>query len=84
MGLDVDLNCFWAKEGRCRHPRIAGEATAERCGPCVEYRGPLRGFGDVVAAVTKATGVDVAVKAVVGDCNCPQRREMLNQKFPLK
>ena len=81
----MGLNCFWAKNGTCRHPRLAGEATEERCGPCVEYRGPLRGFGDAIAAVTKATGIDAVVKAAVGDdCGCAQRRETLNQKFPLK
>jgi len=81
----MGLNCFWAKDGTCRHPRLAGEATEERCGACVEYRGPLRGFGDAVAAVTKATGIDAIVKATVGDdCGCAKRRETLNQKFPLK
>jgi len=80
----MGLNCFWAKDGTCRHPRLAGEATEERCGPCVEYRGPLRGFGDAVAAVTKATGIDAVVKATVGDCGCNSRKQFLNKKFPLR
>jgi hypothetical protein len=47
-----------------------------------------RGLGDVVAAGTKATGIDKVVKFasnVVGvDCGCGKRQESLNEKFPFK
>jgi len=43
------------------------------------------GLGDSVAKVTKATGVDKAVKFVLGeDCGCDARRKKLNQIFPYK
>ena len=42
-----------------------------------------KGVGDTIAAITKATGIDKAVKAVVGeDCGCKERQERLNQMFP--
>jgi hypothetical protein len=47
---------------------------------------PLRGLGDAVAAVTEATGIAAAVKAVskaLGkDCGCGKRRQALNERFP--
>lgn len=37
-------------------------------------------LGDTIAKVTKATGIDKLVKAVVGnDCGCDERREKLNK-----
>lgn len=42
-----------------------------------------KGLGDTIAKVTKATGIDRVVKAVVGDnCGCDERREKLNRLFP--
>jgi hypothetical protein len=42
-----------------------------------------KGLGDTIAKVTKATGIDRVVKAVVGDdCGCDERREKLNKMFP--
>lgn len=42
-----------------------------------------KGLGDTIAKVTKATGIDRVVKAVVGDdCGCDERREKLNRIFP--
>lgn len=44
-----------------------------------------KGLGDTVAKVTKATGIDKIVKAVVGeDCGCDKRKELLNKWFPYK
>ncbi len=41
-----------------------------------------KGLGDTIAKITKATGIDKAVKAVVGeDCGCDERKEALNKKF---
>lgn len=45
-----------------------------------------KGLGDTVAKVTKVTGIEKAVKAVLGeDCGgCNKRREALNRLFPYK
>jgi len=44
-----------------------------------------KGLGDSIAKVTQATGINKAVKAVVGeDCGCKERQEKLNQLFPYK
>ena len=42
-----------------------------------------KGLGDTVAKVTKATGIDKAVKFIAGDdCGCEERKEKLNKLFP--
>ena len=42
-----------------------------------------KGLGDTVAKVTEATGIDKAVKFVLGqDCGCDERKEKLNEIFP--
>jgi hypothetical protein len=41
-----------------------------------------KGLGDRIASFTKATGIDKAVKAVVKDCGCEERRAKLNAIFP--
>ena len=41
-----------------------------------------KGLGDTVKKVTKATGIDKAVKFVAGeDCGCDERQEKLNKFF---
>ena len=46
-------------------------------------RSKSKGLGDTIAKVTKATGVDKLVHALVGeDCGCDERREKLNKLFP--
>lgn len=41
-----------------------------------------KGLGDTIAKVTKATGIDKAVKFVAGeDCGCSERQEKLNELF---
>jgi hypothetical protein len=41
-----------------------------------------KGLGDTIAKVTKATGIDKAVKFVAGeDCGCSERQEQLNKLF---
>ena len=48
----------------------------------------LNGLGDVVEAVTEATGIKAAVDAVAKatgrDCGCGRRREALNKLVPFK
>ena len=41
------------------------------------------GLGDTVEKITKATGIEKAVKKVFGeDCGCQERKEFLNNLFP--
>ncbi len=46
----------------------------------------LRGLGDAIEMVTKATGVkkvvDAVSKATGKPCGCSERRDTLNRKFP--
>jgi len=42
-----------------------------------------KGLGDTIAKITKATGIDKAVKFIAGeDCGCDRRKEVLNKLFP--
>lgn len=40
------------------------------------------GLGDIVEAVTEATGIKKAVEAITDDCGCAARKEKLNKLFP--
>jgi len=41
------------------------------------------GVGDTIAKITKATGIEKAVKFLAGeDCGCDKRKEVLNHIFP--
>ena len=46
----------------------------------------LKGLGDTVAKITKATGikkvVDTVAKATNSDCGCNKRKDTLNRMFP--
>lgn len=46
----------------------------------------VSGAGDVVEAITKATGIKKAVELFMEgkDCGCDKRKEWLNQKFPIR
>ena len=45
----------------------------------------MKGLGDVVEKVAKATGIAAAVKSVAGDnCGCAARRERLNQMYDFR
>lgn len=44
----------------------------------------LKGAGDLVAAVTKATGIDKIAKWLNPDCGCDERQAWLNAKFRWK
>lgn len=42
-----------------------------------------KGLGDTVAAITKATGIELLVKSLFGqNCGCDARQEKLNEMFP--
>ena len=52
-----------------------------------ELDGEMKGLGDLVAKVTKATGIDKVADVVsknlgIEDCGCDQRQKDLNQIFP--
>ena len=45
----------------------------------------MMGLGDIIQKVTKATGIEKAVKFIAGeDCGCDARRDKLNKLFPIK
>jgi len=42
-----------------------------------------KGLGDTVAAITKATGIELLVKSIFGEnCGCDARQEALNKLVP--
>lgn len=44
-----------------------------------------KGAGDVIAQITKATGIDKVVKFIAGeDCGCDERKEKLNASISWK
>lgn len=48
-------------------------------------RKKAKGLGDTVEKVTKATGIEKAVKWLLGeDCGCDERKDKLNKLFPYK
>jgi hypothetical protein len=64
-------------------------SRSRRASPGIPYTPPYdvsrnksKGLGDRIAQFTKATGIDKAVKSVVEDCGCEQRRAKLNALFP--
>ena len=47
------------------------------------YESKSKGVGDTVAKITKATGIENAVKFLAGeDCGCDERKKVLNHIFP--
>ena len=83
------MSCRHQVGGECTNslvlPVVGPHPSAGVCRHCDHYDGPARGLGDVVAIATAVTGIDRAVKAVVGkNCGCAARRAALNQAIPLK
>lgn len=77
---------FRIADERCVHPTLNGDTDDARCAACPKYKGRMRGLGDAVAAVTRATGIDAAartVERVTGKpCGCDKRRAALNAAVP--
>lgn len=75
---------FMLLNGRCELGKGGGSPSSDFCSSCRMYRGTLRGLGDVVSNVSKATGIDRVVDAVAGgkDCGCGKRRAKLNKVLP--
>ena len=49
------------------------------------YEKESTGLGDTIAKITKATGIDKAVKFLAGeDCGCDARQEAMNKAFRYK
>ena len=42
----------------------------------------MKGLGDTIEKITKATGIKRVVNAVSKDCGCDKRKEKLNNMFP--
>jgi hypothetical protein len=78
------MTCMMRLGDQCLHARHKGETNDDRCAVCPGYMGANRGAGDVVHAITTATGIAAAVKAVTGgDCGgCAKRRAALNAALP--
>lgn len=74
------MSCIYRSNGECHliaANRQNGSSAADdaRCARCPHYRGPLRGLGDAIAAVTKAVNIE--------PCGgCAKRREELNRIAP--
>ena len=68
----------------CSLGLFGGRPSAGVCARCDRYDGPVRGLGDVVEAVTKATDIKRMVQATVKGCNCGERRARLNRAVPFR
>jgi len=42
----------------------------------------MKGLGDLIAFVTKVTGIKALVKFFKKDCGCEKRQEKMNVKYP--
>lgn len=64
-----------------RTKKIEGTETSVNKQKRNYTRKPIQGFGDIVEAITEATGI----KEIVGDCvECTERKFLLNRIFPFK
>ncbi len=47
-----------------------------------KHEAASKGLGDTISKITKATGIEKAVKFIAGeDCGCDKRQELLNKRF---
>jgi hypothetical protein len=74
------MTCIHLKVRMCtcaRAPTFNRAVPSIVCNQCAHYEGPARGAGDIVHAVTTATGI----ARVVGSCGaCAERRVALNKQ----
>lgn len=73
--------CAWMR-GFCLHPKHfrCGE---DACVGCADRMERPRGAGDVVHAITTATGIAAAVDFFASGCDgCQRRRDALNRAIP--
>ena len=78
------VDCGIPGGGCCSEKHFGGQPSLGICRACPHYVGPYRGAGDVIAAITHATGIAAVVDAVAPDCGCLKRQQMLNEKIPFK
>lgn len=75
----------WKKE-RCSLGLFGGTPSLGVCQICEDRKPKMRGAGDLVEAVTTATGIKAVVdkvsKATGKDCGCGKRKEALNKAVP--
>jgi hypothetical protein len=77
------MNCKNRIENRCTLGLHGGSPSLGVCLICYQYDGPPRGAGDVIHAITTATGIAKAVDTVTGGCGgCARRRAALNAAVP--
>lgn len=70
---------------RVKFLKEEAEASSEAIEVDKEEVSEPKGLGDVVEAVTEATGIKKLVKWVAGnDCGCDERKFRLNKMFPKK
>lgn len=66
----------------CRRQIAAGECDECKYGETVVAH-RVRGLGDAVEVVTRATGIKAVVEKVTGGCGgCGKRRDQLNELVP--
>lgn len=56
--------------------------SPSKCASCMLYDGPMRGAGDVVAALIAKTGITRAMQVNPSCGGCAQRRAALNAALP--
>jgi hypothetical protein len=82
-GDKIGPDAYTCHSDRLLHP---GWVSSEVCGRCPYVNLPRRnstGLGDTIHKFTHATGIDVAVRAVVGDCGgCKERKSLANRILP--
>ena len=75
----------WKKQ-RCSLELFGGNPSAGVCQMCKDRKPKMKGAGDLVEAVTTATGVKYLVdklsKKTGKDCGCGKRKEALNKAVP--
>lgn len=79
--------CGLPSGGCCAKGLYGGRPSAGIClRHCDDYEGPPRGAGDVLATVTKLTGIQAVTKAaskLTGKpCGCAKRRRKMNAAMP--
>ncbi len=79
------MNCNHHDGNGCTLGLHGGRPSAGVCKKCESYKGPARGAGDLVEAVTKRTGIKLLVDKVTGNgCGCGKRRDKLNKLIPFR
>ena len=80
------MTCVFMHDGTCTRGLHGGRPSRGVCSICDDYRGPLRGAGDIVAVVAQVTGTSLLTKTISEitgkPCGCGERRAALNAAVP--